>query len=231
MKILVIEDEKKTGQYLQKGLTESGYVVDFVDNGIDGLYYSTNEEYNLIILDIMLPHVDGWQILSTLRGSDILTPVILLTAKELVEDKVRGFELGANDYVVKPYAFAELLARIKNVFKNYLPTKNSIFQNNSIIVSDLELDIVKRIAVRKNQTFTLTAKEYLLLELLMRRKGEVLSRSTIASLVWDMNFDSDTNVIDVAIKRLRTKIDKPFNKPLIHTVRGMGYKLENLEEL
>ncbi|HIF5958499.1 TPA: heavy metal response regulator transcription factor [Vibrio parahaemolyticus] len=225
MKILIVEDEHKAGEYLQKGLIESGYVVDLVHDGVDGLYHSTSEEYDLILLDIMLPKLDGWQVLNTLRSSGIHTPVIMLTAKEQVEDRVRGFELGANDYVVKPYAFAELLARVQNVFRHHIAAQ-VVASPQTLRVADLELDMIKRVATRAGQSMLLTAKEYALLELLMRKTGQVLSRTTIASLVWDMNFDSDTNVIDVAVKRLRSKVDKPFDKPLIHTVRGMGYKLE-----
>ncbi|EGQ7959561.1 heavy metal response regulator transcription factor [Vibrio parahaemolyticus] len=225
MKILIVEDEHKAGEYLQKGLIESGYVVDLVHDGVDGLYQATSEEYDLILLDIMLPKLDGWQVLNTLRSSGIHTPVIMLTAKEQVEDRVRGFELGANDYVVKPYAFAELLARVQNVFRHHIAAQ-VVASPQTLRVADLELDMIKRVATRAGQSMLLTAKEYALLELLMRKTGQVLSRTTIASLVWDMNFDSDTNVIDVAVKRLRSKVDKPFDKPLIHTVRGMGYKLE-----
>ncbi|MDW3642340.1 winged helix-turn-helix domain-containing protein, partial [Vibrio sp. 1291-1] len=180
---------------------------------------------DLILLDIMLPKLDGWQVLNTLRSSGIHTPVIMLTAKEQVEDRVRGFELGANDYVVKPYAFAELLARVQNVFRHHIAAQ-VVASPQTLRVADLELDMIKRVATRAGQSMLLTATEYALLELLMRKTGQVLSRTTIASLVWDMNFDSDTNVIDVAVKRLRSKVDKPFDKPLIHTVRGMGYKLE-----
>ncbi|EPI4955942.1 TPA: heavy metal response regulator transcription factor [Vibrio parahaemolyticus] len=225
MKILIVEDEHKAGKYLQKGLIESGYVVDLVHDGVDGLYHAASEEYDLILLDIMLPKLDGWQVLNTLRSSGIHTPVIMLTAKEQVEDRVRGFELGANDYVVKPYAFAELLARVQNVFRHHIAAQ-VVASPQTLRVADLELDMIKRVATRAGQSMSLTAKEYALLELLMRKTGQVLSRTTIASLVWDMNFDSDTNVIDVAVKRLRSKVDKPFDRPLIHTVRGMGYKLE-----
>lgn len=225
MKILIVEDEHKAGEYLQKGLIESGYVVDLVHDGVYGLYHATSEEYDLILLDIMLPKLDGWQVLNTLRSSGIHTPVVMLTAKEQVEDRVRGFELGANDYVVKPYAFAELLARVQNVFRHHIAAQ-VVASPQTLRVADLELDMIKRVATRAGQSMSLTAKEYALLELLMRKTGQVLSRTTIASLVWDMNFDSDTNVIDVAVKRLRSKVDKPFDRPLIHTVRGMGYKLE-----
>lgn len=229
MKILIVEDERKAGDYLKKGLIESGYVVDLVYDGVDGLYHATSEIYDLILLDIMLPKLDGWQVLNTLRSSGIHIPVIMLTAKEQVEDRVRGFELGANDYVVKPYAFAELLARIQNVFRHHIATQ-VVASPQTLRVADLELDMIKRVAIRSGQAMLLTAKEYALLELLMRKSGQVLSRTTIASLVWDMNFDSDTNVIDVAVKRLRNKVDKPFGKPLIHTVRGMGYKLEDVSD-
>ncbi|WP_434355736.1 heavy metal response regulator transcription factor [Parasalinivibrio latis] len=228
MKLLVIEDEIKAGAYLKKGLTESGYVVDLASDGVDGLYLATDGDYDLIILDIMLPKLNGWQILKTLRSSGISTPVIMLTAKDQVDDRVKGFELGANDYLIKPYAFAELLARIQNILRNFSPPNGEGTGNDIIRIADLELDVLKRIAKRQGEVIHLTAKEFLLLELLMRKEGQVLSRTTIASLVWDMNFDSDTNVIDVAIKRIRTKIDKPFEHPLIHTIRGMGYKLEDI---
>lgn len=225
MKLLVIEDEVKAGEYLKKGLTESGYTVDLCHDGVDGLYHASSESYDLIVLDIMLPKLNGWQVLNTLRSSEIATPIIMLTAKDQVDDRVRGFELGANDYLVKPYAFAELLARIQNALRQ--TTKQSSSNNvNSIVIEDLELDLLKRTATRQGELISLTAKEFLLLELFMRKAGQVLSRSTIASLVWDMNFDSDTNVIDVAVKRLRSKVDKPYNKLLIHTIRGMGYKFE-----
>ncbi len=228
MKILIIEDEIKAGKYLQKGLTESGYAVDLSHDGVDGLYHATSASYDLIILDIMLPKLDGWQVLNTLRSSNINTPVIMLTAKEQVDDRVKGFELGANDYVTKPYAFAELLARVKNIFKHHSAQPQITHPASSLKIADLELDVLKRTAKRDGISIQLTAKEYLLLELFMRKQGQVLSRTTIASLIWDMNFDSDTNVIDVAVKRLRSKIDKPFDTPLIHTVRGMGYKLDDL---
>jgi two-component system copper resistance phosphate regulon response regulator CusR len=226
MKLLVIEDEVKAGEYLKKGLTESGYTVDLCHDGVDGLYHASSEPYDLIVLDIMLPKLNGWQVLNTLRSSEISTPIIMLTAKDQVDDRVKGFELGANDYLVKPYAFAELLARIQNALR-HTSTKQSTSNNvNSIVIEDLELDLLKRTATRQGESISLTAKEFLLLELFMRKAGQVLSRSTIASLVWDMNFDSDTNVIDVAVKRLRSKVDKPYNKLLIHTIRGMGYKFE-----
>lgn len=229
MKILVIEDEIKAGEYLQKGLTESAYTVDLCHDGVDGLYHATTQTYDLIILDIMLPNLNGWQILQTLRSSDIMTPVIMLTAKNQVEDRVKGFEIGANDYLVKPYAFAELLARVQNALRGNTTANSTSNNNELIVIADLELDLLKRRATRQGDTISLTAKEFLLLELFMRKEGQVLSRTSIASLVWDMNFDSDTNVIDVAVKRLRNKVDDPYETNLIHTIRGMGYKFEAIE--
>ncbi|PWQ92401.1 heavy metal response regulator transcription factor [Leucothrix pacifica] len=222
MKLLVIEDEIKTGQYLQKGLSESGYTVDLSQDGVDGLYQATSQEYDLIVLDIMLPKLNGWQVLQTLRSSKINTPVIMLTAKDQIDDRVKGLELGANDYLVKPFAFAELVARVQNALRHKINQADPIKELNTIQIADLELNLLKRTASRQGKLIALTAKEFLLLELFMRKAGQVLSRSIIASLVWDMTFDSDTNVIDVAVKRFRSKVDKPYDQPLIHTVRGMG---------
>ncbi|MFC1236707.1 heavy metal response regulator transcription factor [Vibrio sp. F74] len=227
MKLLIVEDEPKTSSYLKKGFTESGYVVDVSMDGVDGLYNATTNTYDLIILDVMLPKLNGWQVLQTMRSSDIDTPIIMLTAKDQVEDRVKGLELGANDYVVKPFAFVELLARVKNALrKNKVPSVSDTI----LTLADLSLDILRRTVSRNNDVISLTAKEFSLLELFLRKRGEVLSRSAIASLIWDMNFDSDTNVIDVAVKRLRAKIDKPYDIKLIHTVRGMGYKIDDLSE-
>jgi two-component system copper resistance phosphate regulon response regulator CusR len=224
MKLLIIEDEPKTGSYLKKGFTESGYVVDLAYDGVDGLYQATTNHYDLIILDIMLPKLNGWQVLQTMRSSQLNTPIIMLSAKDQVEDRVKGLELGANDYVVKPFAFVELLARVKNALRH----QNRQVKNDATLdLADLSLDLLKRTVYRSGEMIALTAKEFSLLELFLQRRGEVLSRSLIASLIWDMNFDSDTNVIDVAVKRLRAKIDKPFDVKLIHTVRGMGYKLDD----
>ncbi|ELR66475.1 DNA-binding heavy metal response regulator [Photobacterium marinum] len=223
MKLLLIEDEPKTGEYLRKGLTEAGYVVDLSCDGVDGLYQATSNQYDLIILDVMLPQLNGWQVLTTLRASEIETPIIMLTARDQVEDRVKGLELGADDYIVKPFAFVELVARIRNTLRR---KKASPVQELALDVANLHLDLLKRRVAREGDTINLTAKEFSLLELLMRRQGEVLSRSEIASIVWDMNFDSDTNVIDVAIKRLRGKVDKGYEPKLIHTIRGMGYMLD-----
>ncbi|WP_375753436.1 heavy metal response regulator transcription factor [Vibrio sp. HN007] len=227
MKLLIIEDEPKTGSYLKKGFTESGYIVDLSSDGVDGLYMATSNHYDLIILDIMLPKLNGWQVLQTMRSSQLDTPIIMLSAKDQVEDRVKGLELGANDYVVKPFAFVELLARVKNVLRQQGGTSS---KETTLVVSDLSIDLLKRIVQRGSDTISVTAKEFSLLELFLRKRGEVLSRSLIASMVWDMNFDSDTNVIDAAVKRLRAKIDKPYEVKLIHTVRGMGYKLDDLSE-
>ncbi|MCE4936879.1 heavy metal response regulator transcription factor [Aliivibrio fischeri] len=225
MKLLIIEDETKTGEYLKKGLTESGYTVDLSQDGADGLYNATTNQYDLIILDVMLPKLNGWQILQTLRNCENDTPIIMLTAKDQIDDRVKGFELGANDYLIKPFAFAELKARVENALRAKSVTSQAS-SSNQLVLLDLQLDLLKRTATRNQDNITLTAKEFSLLELFMRKQGEVLSRTTIASLIWDMNFDSDTNVIDVAVKRLRSKIDKPYDTPLIHTVRGMGYKMD-----
>ena len=222
MKLLVVEDEAKTGDYLRQGLLEAGYVVDLVRDGVDGAHAALTGEYDLIVLDVMLPGLDGWSILRRLRAAGGETPVLFLTARGQVEDRVRGLELGADDYLVKPFAFAELLARVRTLLRRGSKSKDSEF----LQVADLELDLMRRRATRGSQRIDLTAKDFALLELLMRRRGEVLPRSLIASQVWDMNFDSDTNVIEVAVRRLRAKVDDGFALKLIRTVRGMGYVLE-----
>lgn len=221
MRILVVEDEPKTAAYLQKGLTENGFVVDATSRGDDGLHLSVTQDYDLIILDVMLPERDGWTVLETIRQSGKQTPVLFLTARDAVSERVKGLELGADDYMVKPFAFSELLARIRTVLR-----RGSQRQPEALCVADLELNLVRHQATRGNQRLDLTAKEFLLLSLLARRKGEVLSRTVIAEQVWDMHFDSDTNVVDVAVRRLRRKVDEPFPRKLIHTVRGLGYVLE-----
>ncbi len=222
MKILIIEDEPKTGDYLRQGLREAGFSVDLVSNGEDGLHHALEGEYDLVILDVMLPGMDGWQVLRRLRGHGLLTPVLFLTARDQVEDRVKGLELGADDYLVKPFSFAELLARARTILRR----GRSGVESTALQVADLELDLLRRRASRAGRRIVLTAKEFGLLELLMRRQGEVLPRSLIASQVWDMNFDSDTNVIEVAVRRLRAKVDDGFDVKLIQTVRGMGYVLE-----
>ncbi|WP_010098873.1 heavy metal response regulator transcription factor IrlR [Burkholderia ubonensis] len=220
MRILIVEDEPKTGAYLRKGLTEAGYVVDWVEDGITGLHQAETEDYDLLVLDVMLPGQDGWTLLQNLRRSKS-TPVLFLTAMDDVGDRVKGLELGADDYLAKPFDFVELTARIKSVLRRGQPR-----ESNTLRVADLELDLTRRKATRQGDTILLTAKEFALLWLLMRREGEILPRATIASQVWDMNFNSDTNVVDSAIRRLRSKIDDAYEPKLIHTVRGMGYVLE-----
>jgi two-component system copper resistance phosphate regulon response regulator CusR len=222
MKLLVVEDETKTADYLRQGLMEAGFVVDLARTGLDGHHLAMGELYDLIILDVMLPDVDGWRILQALRDAGKNVPVLFLTARDSVADRVKGLELGADDYLVKPFAFSELLARVRTLLRR----GNAPVNTERIVVADLVLDLPRRRATRSGQRINLTNKEFSLMELLARRKGEVLPRSLIASKVWDMNFDSDTNVIDVAIRRLRAKIDDNFEPKLIHTVRGMGYTLE-----
>lgn len=225
MKILIVEDELKTGGYLKQGLEEAGFVADLTANGYDGLHQALSEAYDLIVLDVMLPGIDGWQILQGIRRAGKDVPVLFLTARDPVEDRVRGLEMGADDYVVKPFAFSELLARVRTLLRR----GGKIKEAEILRVADLELDLMRRRVTRAGRRIDLTAKEFSLLELLLRRQGEVLPRSLIASQVWDMNFDSDTNVIEVAIKRLRAKVDDDFDDKLIRTVRGMGYVLEGIE--
>jgi two-component system copper resistance phosphate regulon response regulator CusR len=226
MRLLVIEDEPKTGDYLYKGLTEAGFIVDLERNGLDGHHLAMTETFDLIILDVMLPDVDGWRIVQSLRDADRTTPVLFLTARDSIDDRVKGLELGADDYLVKPFAFAELLARVRTLLRRGISSPVVEF----LEVADLVLDLPRRRVSRNGERIKLTNREFSLLELLVRRQGEVLPRSLIASQVWDMNFDSDTNVIDVAIRRLRIKIDEPYTPKLIHTVRGMGYQLDIMGE-
>ena len=221
MKILVIEDEPKAAAYLRQGLTESGYAVEVAHNGTDGLHAAVNGDHALVILDIMLPGIDGFTVLSALRTSRQV-PVLMLTARGTTDDKVRGFDLGADDYLLKPFQFPELLARVRALLKRGQPA-----QKDPILrTADLEIDPVRHRATRAGQRIDLSAKEFALLTLLAQKAGEVLSRTQISSLVWDIHFDSDTNVVEVAIRRLRAKIDDPFDDKLIHTVRGVGYVLE-----
>ncbi len=223
MKILIVEDEAKTGDYLKQGLTEAGFVVDLARNGTDGLHLALTENFDLAILDVMLPGLDGWGILTGIRRAAKDMPVLFLSARDHVEDRVKGLELGADDYLVKPFAFSELLARVRTLLRRGSKAPSADF----LRLADLELDLIRRRVSRSGKRIDLTAKEFALLELLLRRQGEVLPRSLIASQVWDMNFDSDTNVIEVAMRRLRAKVDDPFDPKLIRTVRGMGYVMEN----
>ncbi|HEX8964144.1 MAG TPA: heavy metal response regulator transcription factor [Rhodocyclaceae bacterium] len=225
MKLLIVEDEAKTGDYLRQGLGEAGFGVDLARNGPDGLHLAMTGDYSLVVLDVMLPGLDGWSVLQALRGAGKDLPVLFLTARDNVEDRVKGLELGADDYLVKPFAFSELLARVRTLLRRGSKAKEA----DTLHVADLELDLLRRRVTRAGKRIDLTAKEFGLLELLMRRQGEVLPRSLIASQVWDMNFDSDTNVIDVAVRRLRAKVDDEFTPRLIRTVRGMGYVIESPE--
>lgn len=219
MKILIVEDEVKTGSYLKVGLVESGFVVDHEKDGAYGFQAAMTGQYDLLILDVMLPTMNGWQIITGIRAAGLHIPVLFLTARDQVEDRVHGLELGADDYLVKPFAFSELLARVRTLLRR----SQNATPDTVLKVADLELDLVKRRVMRAGQKLQITAKEFALLELLMRHHGEVLSRSLIASQVWDMNFHSDTNVIDVAVRRLRAKVDDEHSVKLIHTIRGMGY--------
>lgn len=220
MRILVVEDEAKTADYLQKGLSESGFMVDIARNGFDGQHLAQEYPFDLIILDVMLPGLDGWQLLQLIRRKSD-TPVLFLTARDAVEDRVKGLELGADDYLIKPFSYAELLARVRTLLRRGPARDLELLQ-----LGDLQLDLLKRKVSRAGERLNLTNKEFALLHLLLSRQGEVLSRALIASHVWQMNFDSDTNVVDVAIRRLRAKVDDPYPLKLIHTVRGMGYMLD-----
>ena len=224
MKILIVEDEPKTADYLQKGLAEQGCTVDLAYNGIDGQHLALAHDYDVIVLDVMLPGLDGFSVLRTVRALK-QTPVIMLTARDQVEDRIKGLDAGADDYLVKPFSFLELLARLQAL------TRRGRVQEPALLkIADLQIDLMARKAWRGHVRINLTAKEFALLAVLARRQGEILSKTAIAELVWDMNFDSNTNVVEVAIKRLRAKIDAPFSPKLLHTIRGMGYVLEPREE-
>ena len=222
MRILSIEDEPKTAAYIRQGLTEQGHVVDCASDGIEGLHLANSGRYDLILLDVTLPGADGWQVLKGIREQQ-QTPVLFLSGRDQVEDRVKGLELGADDYLVKPFAFSELLARIKSILRRGKPP---VAQDPILRVADLEIDSARRRVNRAKSRIDLTTKEFALLDYLGRHAGEVVSRTLIAENVWDMNFDSDTNVVEVAIRRLRAKIDDAFPVKLIHTVRGVGYVLE-----
>lgn len=226
---MVVDDEEKLAEYLRKGLTEEGFSVDVAHNGIDGLHQALEKDFDAIVLDRMLPGLDGLALLKALR-SQKTTPVIMLTAVGGVEDRVSGLTTGAEDYLVKPFAFSELVARIHVLIRSKQPSSHSTVEPTTLALYDLELDLIRRKAKRCGQPLSLTAKEFNLLTLLLRRQGQVLSRTTIAEQVWDMNFDSGTNVVEVAIRRLRTKLDVPFDTALLHTERGMGYVLEQRTE-
>jgi two-component system, OmpR family, copper resistance phosphate regulon response regulator CusR len=225
VRILIVEDERKTAEYLRKGLSEHGFAVDVAENGEDGLHLAVTGTYVLIILDVMLPDRDGWSIIRELRGTGNLSPVLFLTAKDTLDDKIKGLELGADDYVVKPFAFSELLARIRTVLRRSPDRRPDVIR-----VADLEIDFFRHKAIRSGKRIDLSPKEFATLWALASHHGEVLSRTMISEQVWDINFDSDANVVDVAIRRLRKKVDEPFSGSLIHTVRGVGYVLEDRSE-
>jgi two-component system copper resistance phosphate regulon response regulator CusR len=221
MRILLIEDNNTTTDYLCQGLRENYFIPDIAHDGQEGLFLATHHDYEVIILDVMLPYIDGWTIVKKIREFNTTTPILFLTAVDAVDDKVKGLELGADDYLTKPFSFTELLARIRSLLRRKQPHASPIMQ-----IADLKIDTGKNKVSRADAIILLTAKEYLLLLLLANRRGEVLSRTFIAEQVWDIHFDSDTNVIDVAIKRLRDKMDKNYSTNLIHTIRGVGYVLE-----
>jgi two-component system copper resistance phosphate regulon response regulator CusR len=221
VRVLIVEDEPKSAAYLRKGLTENGYIADLAQDGEDGLYLAQNSDYDLLILDVMLPRLDGWSVVAELRRAGKQTPVLFLTARDSVPDRVKGLDLGADDYLVKPFAFSELLARIRTVLRRGPARRSEMLR-----YADLELDPLSHKAARDGKRLDLTPKEFLLLSLFVRRAGEVLSRTLIAEQVWDMNFDCGTNVVDVHVRRLRSKVDDPFRRKLIHTIRGAGYVLE-----
>ena len=228
MRLLVIEDEVRLAEFLKKGLTEAGYVVDIAHDGIDGLHLAVEGTYDLVVLDVMLPGKDGFEVLSSLRRVR-KTPVLMLTARDSVEDRVKGLVDGADDYLVKPFSFSELLARVQALLRRG-GSERDMQPLSSLRLADLELDMARRKAAREGKKLDLTPKEFNLLALFLQRRGQVLSRTVLAEQVWDINFDSDLNVVEVAIRRLRAKVDEPFAKRLIHTVRGMGYVLEERDE-
>ena len=223
MKVLLVEDELSLGDYIKKGLSEAGFIVEHKNTGLDGYHALMTEDFTVVVMDVMLPDVSGFELVSNYRAAGNTTPVLFLTAKDDLSDRIKGFEIGGDDYLTKPFAFAELLVRIKSLLRR---ANQADYASTVLQIADLKLDIAKRSVHRDKGSIKLTAKEFALLQFLLEHQGEVLPRSVIASQVWDMNFDSDTNVIDVAIKRLRSKIDDGFETKLIHTVRGMGYKLE-----
>jgi len=220
MKVLIVEDERKTAEYLHQGLTEQGCSVELAHDGIDGQHLALHYDFDVIVLDVMLPGLDGFEVLRSLRAVK-QTPVIMLTARDGIDDRVRGLQGGADDYLVKPFSFMELLARLQALTRRGHAREPTLLR-----VGELQVDLIRRKVARAGQRIDLTAKEFALVALLARRQGEILSKTAIAEAVWDMNFDSNTNVVEVAVKRLRAKIDAPFAQPLLHTIRGMGYVLE-----
>lgn len=226
MKVLLVEDELKLGEYIKKGLTEAGFIVDHHMTGLDGYHALMTEEFSVILMDVMLPDVSGFELVRNYRAAGKHTPVLFLTAKDDLSDKIKGIEIGGDDYLTKPFAFAELIVRIKSLLRR---ANQSDYKSTLMQIADLKMDIAKRTVHRGGAPIKLTAKEFSLLQFMLERRGEVLPRSVIASQVWDMNFDNDTNVIDVAIRRLRIKVDDNYTMRLIHTVRGMGYRLDAVD--
>ena len=226
MKILLVEDELSLGNYIKQGLTEAGFIVEHQTTGLDGYHALMNEDFNVVVMDVMLPDISGFELVRNYRAAGKHTPVLFLTAKDDLSDRIKGIEIGGDDYLTKPFAFAELLVRIKSLLRR---ANQADYNSNLMQIADLKMDIAKRTVHRGELPIKLTAKEFALLQFLLEREGEVLPRSVIASQVWDINFDSDTNVIDVAIRRLRIKVDDDYEVKLIHTVRGMGYRLEVTE--
>ncbi len=221
MHVLIIEDEEKTSAYLKKGFASHGIAADIADDGAAGLDLALKRDYDLILLDVMLPGLSGWSVIEKLRDSGKLTPVLFLTARDAIEDRIKGLDLGGDDYLVKPFSFSELLARIRSVVRRG-PNR----QHDFLQVADLKIDVTRRKVSRAGKNIELTPKEFDLLALFVRRRGEVLSRAMIADLVWGVNFDTETNAVDVGVSRMRSKVDEPFENKLIHTVRGVGYVLE-----
>lgn len=222
MHVLIVEDEPNTAAYLKRGLNENGFVADVVDSGLQAVHIALNQTYDALILDVMIPDMDGWSVVRELRERGCRTPVIFLTCRDTVADRVRGLELGADDYLVKPFAFSELLARLRSVIR-----RSSGRPTDVLRVGDLEIDLIRHKAMRAGRVIDLRPKEFALLALMARKAGQVLSRTVIVEQVWEADFDFETNVVDVQVKRLREAIDAPFDYPLIHTVRGVGYVLES----
>lgn len=221
MKILIVEDEPKTAAFVKRGFTEEGFVADVATDGVDGLHLALSGEYDVIVLDVMLPRQDGWRVLQDIRTQRPHQPVILLTALDAVAHRVKGLDLGADDYLVKPFAFSELNARVRNILRR-APAR----QTEVLRLADLDMDLLRHKASRAGKPIDLAPQEYRLLEYLLRHPGEVVTRTRLAEQVWDMNFDGDSNVVDVAVRRLRRKVDDPCDRKLIHTLRGVGYVLE-----
>ena len=222
MRILVVEDDKGTARFIKKGLSEEGFMADAISGGEEGLFMATTEIYDLIILDVMLPEINGFEVLRAIRQKGVSTPVLFLTAKDEKEDIIHGLDLGADDYLVKPFAFAELLARIRAVLRRGQTSD----QMQKLIIADLVLDRVTRKARRNDKIIELTAKEFQLLEYMMRNAGQILTKTMILDRVWGYDFDTQSNIIEVHVNRLRAKVDKDFSTKLIHTVRGVGYVIK-----